>query len=290
MGGVALVYLLMALAGLAAAVYVVRRDRRPAELAATFVLAAAGVMLADWIAYGWFDLYRYRSHLVGDPQVDCALGELLADILFVPSLAVVLAARLPDLNGAVIFTFAVTAIEYLFVRYDLLIHTGWKSWYSALLFLWYFLWVARVRQRMAAVGLADRALRLWVRGAILFAAVGIYTLVLRPFGLTITNIHLMPTRQGNQSLGRFLTYPTVFVPLGFWVLAGERRQRWWRLGAAAATFTAMNAIMVAVHFQRFRPPYTWYLDALGQAAMLGLACAGDDLLSHYATRSQNRAI
>jgi predicted TIM-barrel fold metal-dependent hydrolase len=95
MGGVALVYLLMAVAGLTALWLVARQDRRPATLAATFVLAAAGVTLADWVAFGWFDLYRYLPHLVSDPQIDCALGELLADILFVPSLAVLVAARLP---------------------------------------------------------------------------------------------------------------------------------------------------------------------------------------------------
>jgi hypothetical protein len=290
MGGVALVYLLMAVAGLTALWLVARQDRRPATLAATFVLAAAGVTLADWVAFGWFDLYRYLPHLVSDPQIDCALGELLADILFVPSLAVLVAARLPGLYGAVLFTFVVTAIEYLFVRYDLLRHHGWESWYSAVLFPWYFLLVGKARKYVGAVSLADPVTGNAVRGALLFLAIGIYTLGLRPLGVTVTNLHVMPTRVGNQSLGRFLTYPTVFVAVGFWVLAGGRQQRWWRLVAATAAFAAWNLVLLTTGFQHYRPPYSWYLDVVGQAATLWLACAGDDLLRYYCARSGNRVV
>lgn len=50
------------------------------------LLAVAGIGLADWIAFGWFILCRYIPHLTANPQFDCALGELLAEVLFVPSL------------------------------------------------------------------------------------------------------------------------------------------------------------------------------------------------------------
>lgn len=270
-----MLYLLMTLAGFGAAATAFWQSDRKRELAATFVAAAAVIMLADYIAYGWFDLYHYHPGLLASEVDDSALGEFLADLVFVPSLTVALLAWFPTWVSIALGTFFVSALEWLFVRLYIFHQTGWQFWYTTALFPVYFYGIATFWQRAQTQGIETTLARRLLRSCLVFDALGFLTLYIRGRRLVTTNIHLLPSSQGNQALGRFLTYILIAGPLGYWALS-DRRQRPARLAGITLALVAFNYIVLAVNFQTFRPPWNAWVDALAQGAALYVAGLVED--------------
>ena len=272
-----MLYLLMTLTGFSAAALAYWQSDRRRELAATFVAAAAVVILADYIAFGWFDLYHYHPHLLPDELADSALGEFLADILFVPSLTVVLEAWLPGGLALALGTFLVTALEGLFVRVGIFHQTGWRLWLTAALFPVYFYGIHLFWRRAHTNGIDTPLARGLIRSFLVLEALAVLTLYIRAQRLVHTNIHLLPTQQGNQAFGRFLTYILPTGALGYWVLS-DRQMRLTRLAAVTLGVVVFNYTVSALHFQSFRPPWSEWIDALAQGAAIYLAGLGQDFL------------
>lgn len=272
-----MLYLLMTLTGFSAAALAYWLSDRRRELAATFVAAAAVVILADYIAFGWFDLYHYHPRLLADELADSALGEFLADILFVPSLTVALEAWLPGGLTIALGTFVVTALEGLLVSARLFHQTGWRLWVTAALFPVYFYGIDQFWRRAHTTGIDTPLVRGLIRSFLVFNALACLTLFIRAQRLVTTNIHLLPTHQGNQALGRFLTYVLGAGPLGYWALS-DRQMRPARLAAVVLGLVAFNYTVSGLHFQSFRPPWNQWVDALAQGAVFYLAGLAQDFL------------
>jgi hypothetical protein len=83
-----LFYVILAMSGLALAGYTVRVRGHWARFAAFFFVASAIVPVADWVAHGWFVLYRHRPGIATDPGIDTTIGFVMAEVLFVPSFSI----------------------------------------------------------------------------------------------------------------------------------------------------------------------------------------------------------
>lgn len=271
-------YLLLAGSGLTAAVHVITHTEHRARALAVLATAASVVMLADWICYGWFHLYTYRTHLVSTPQADNALGELLADIIFVPGLSLLLARYLPNAWGVALGTLIVSLLQVWFHWLGLFEHRGWTVWYTAASFPFYFggltYYWRRLDNQEIVSGWPSKQLRL----AIVFNAVALLSLFYRGQALVVTNIHVMPTYEGNQALGRFLWYALVTVPIGYWVLSRDGVARWRWLGAAFAVFFILNLWLPAAGIQYFVRYWSGPLDALAQTMVILAAAWAQDRL------------
>ncbi|HLN65337.1 MAG TPA: hypothetical protein VK464_27765, partial [Symbiobacteriaceae bacterium] len=239
------------------------------------------VILADYIAFGFFDLYHYHPRLLADELADSALGEFLADILFVPSLTIALAAWFPRRLSLALGTFIVTALEGLFVPVGLFHQTGWRLWLTAALFPAYFYGIDLFRRRAHTKGIDTPLARGLIRSFLVVDTLAILTLYIRAQRLVMTNIHLLPTQQGNQAFGRFVTYIIPTGALGYWALS-DRQVRPARLAAITLGLIAFNYTVSALHFQSFRHPWSEWADALAQGGAIYLAGLGQDWLYPHA--------
>lgn len=275
-----MIYLMLTFVGLTGAAFALfRTDRRGrADVVTALIVAAAWVMLADWIAFGWFGLYTYRPFLLADPIADGALGELLADILFVPSLCVTLLRFLPGLTGIAVGAASVTIIEEWFTALGLFQRHGWELWHTFVGFVVYFaaldLFWHDLQHRVLPPAHRTAILRV----CILFDTMAPLTLFLRAGQLVVTEIHLVPTYLGNQALGRFIFYGLVVLPPAYWALSGGR-ERWLRVGAVTTGILLMNYLLSASGIQRFVPPWNATVDALAQGAAIVLSGLLEDAIS-----------
>lgn len=273
-----MVYVILTLSGLVGAAIAVFKSEHRADAAILFIVSAAVVMLADWIAFGMFDLYDYRPYLVANPVADGALGELLADIIFVPSLCVTLLRFTPGLGGIAMGTAIVSTIEALFLAMGLFHHHGWTLWHTAFGFVIYFAALDLLRNDLRRGVLPPANLRVILRACLVFDVIAILTLFLRAGRLVVTNLHVMPTYIGNQSLGRFIFYVLVVMPPAYWALSGGRR--WLRLAALTTGIMLMNYLLTAFDIQWFVPPWNGTVDALAQGAAFALAGLLEDLITN----------
>lgn len=275
---IALVYIILTLAGLAGAAFTYFKSDRKADVAIIFAVAAALVMLADWVAYGWFSLYDYHPQLLADTLADSALGEFLADILFVPSLTVVLVSYAPGLTGIVLGTAAVTGLEILLLNLGIFHHHGWALWGTVVGFLFYLavldLFCHDLRQEQLPLG----RLRWIVRICLVFDMIALLTLYLRAERAVVTNIAILPTYIGNQALGRFIWYVVVMLPPACWALTGKGARRWWRIAALIPLLLITDWVLAVIGIQHFEDAWNSLLDAVAQAAAFVAAGLLEDLL------------
>jgi membrane-associated HD superfamily phosphohydrolase len=90
---------------------------------------------ADLICFGLLRLYEYHPHLLSGKQ-DVFLGEVLAEVLYVPMLYSVV-ALLPHqvrFAGAASLGLILAGIEYLFIALGIFHHHGWAWWSTPVLF------------------------------------------------------------------------------------------------------------------------------------------------------------
>lgn len=281
-----MVYILLTVTGLAGAAIALFKSDHRSDAAILFIVSASWVMLADWIAFGWFALYDYRPYLVANPVADGALGELLADILFVPALCVTLLRFLPGLGGIAVGTAIVTTIEALFLTMGLFHHHGWTLWHTAFGFVIYFAALDLFWHDLRGGVLPPVHLRAILRVSLIFDLIAILTLFLRANRWVVTNIQIVPSYLGNQSLGRFIFYGLVVVPPAYWAMSGERR--WLRLAALSTGIMLLNYLLTAFGIQRFVPPWSGPVDALAQGAAVALAGLLESLISNARTDQRVR--
>ncbi len=273
-------YLLLAVVGMLSAAYTLWRTEHKARVLALVVVATAVIVLADWVAFGWLYLYSYDTGFPLTERANDALGEVLADIAFVPPFTVLLIRFLPLFRGLVVGTVLYSALQWLFEWLGLYIDRGWEVWHTALAFPFYFgalYWYQRhLQEPNWRTGWQAKLLLV----CLMFDGVALLTLFLRAGGLVHTAIHIMPTYIGNQSLGRFLTYAMGIVPVGYWIAGHHGAARWIRLGAVLALYLGLNAVMEWTGFQQFRYYWTGPLDAVVQTAVILLcALAHDGILA-----------
>jgi len=264
-----LYYVLMALLAAVGAGIAYCRTQHKAALVAAYFLSMAGVMVADWVAWGMLRLYEYHPSLSASPLVDAVWGELLGDILFVPGTTVALLALGSLAATAVLGTILFTVMEQLFIGAGLFTLTGWPVWATPAAFPLYFWVVWRYHRAAVTTGVQGRWVGLVLRGALLFCTSATIALWLRAAQGTTVNIHVMPTQMQNQSLGRFLLYVLLPAVVGQWVMAGPRHSR---LLAATLGFVLANYALRALGLQSFTPPWNEVVDALSQGLGVGVAC------------------
>lgn len=280
-------YLLLAAAGFFPALAVVLRRRDPALLA-TFFVATGLISLADWVVYGWFELYKYRTGLLGDSLADGTLGLFLGEYIFVPSLCVLGAAWLPGWKGNLARTALLVALEWLFLRMGLYEHQGWNVWWTMVAFPVYFHVVETFRVGAVRHGLAEGLYRQWFRASLAFLEIALVTVFIRAANVIQFHLPILASHQGNQSLGRFFTYALFSAPLGYWVVSGEKQVRPGRLAAAALAIIGWNYALVASGVQTYRAPWNPALDGLTQAGMLWVGCRIDDWVEAYTSEGRAR--
>lgn len=268
-------YVLLALAGVVPAMRAFARRRDPA-LIATFFLAGGLIMLADWIAYGWFRLYDYQPGLVRSALVDSMLGEWLAETLFVAALSVALVVYTPGWRGVALGTTLVAMAEETFSFLGVFSRHGWPVWATAAAFPFYFLGNFRFWRAARKRSLKGGWPRQVARAGVGFWLVAMLTAVLRLTGLQITNLHVMPTHLANQSLGRFLTYGFSATLGCYWCAAGEPASRPVRVLLATALAVVLNYVFIAAHIQFFLSPYGPVSDGVAQGIIFGAACLIDN--------------
>jgi hypothetical protein len=272
------VYVLLALVGLVLAFYSGWADKRNHLLAAQLSVSAALILLADWIAFGWFQLYDYHPHLSRAPLQDTVFGEVLAEMFFVPGLTVFLDRWVPGLPGIAAGATAVTGIEYALLQMGLFTHHRWSLWYTAGGFAVYLGGLNRFWRAVRQGNVPDRWVMGLVRSGVVFDMVAFLTLYLMFMGHVKFNVAIMPTAEGNQALGRFLAYVPIMLLLGCWVSAVTGTVRLWRLTAAVALFAGSNSLLTVIGFLVFVPPWGVAIDTVARgAAILAAAFLLDHL-------------
>ena len=95
---------------------------------------------SDFVVHGLLNLYIYHPGIMPNLPADGPLGLILAEYLFLPSLASSLAAvpKRHRLTAALLMTVLVLIVEDLFTAAGALENRGWLLTYSALLFPLYF--------------------------------------------------------------------------------------------------------------------------------------------------------
>lgn len=276
-------YLLLAAVGLILMVAAVSRCERKATAVAVFVVAMTVVGLADWTAFGFFLMYDYRPGLVANHLMDAALGELLAEFLFVAPLTVVLVTGTEPLVGTIAGTALVTAIQHIFRIQGIFVARHWSAAATAVGFLVFFMLLEAFGHAFETFGWKNALLRRITKTSVLFCAMAAFTLFLRGTGVVETNLALLPTPAGNRSLARFLSYAVVGVPLGYWAIAAKGYARYVRLGAAALFYAAADSVFVMLRIAFFRPPWNIPLDAAAMTLAIG---AGGLIIDWLVRRSR----
>ncbi|HEY3368646.1 MAG TPA: hypothetical protein VGK74_26610 [Symbiobacteriaceae bacterium] len=128
-------YLVLAAAGVV--IFAVAwRFAVPQVLIGLYLVAGAAVSVGDLIVHAVGNLYMYNPNLLPVQQADGPLGLVLGDYWFVPALCCSLAA-VPVRHrstAAVFITFVFLSIETGFRNTGYFWYSGWRLWYSALLF------------------------------------------------------------------------------------------------------------------------------------------------------------
>jgi hypothetical protein len=283
-----LLYLGLAAIGLIGTVVTYWRSDRKAELLILLAFSAAVILIADWIAYGVFGLYDYSPGLVADNIADSALGEFLAEAVFVPSLVVMLISWLPGLAGMVVGTAVVAGLEVLLGSLGLYHCAGWVLWCTIAGFAVYFAALDLFWHDMIHRTYPFGRVRLFLRAALVFDSLALLTLLLRGQQWVVTHLDIMPTYIENQALGRFITYPLIAGPAGYWVLCGQGTGRWVRLGLVMAGLAALDFGLTALNMQHFVAPYSWFVDVLAQGAGFSLAALSEDAIMAQYRRQHRR--
>lgn len=259
-----------------------------AELLILYVYSVAVILLADWLAYGVFGLYDYYPGLAPNHIADSALGEFLAEAVFVPSLVVMLVPRVSGLTGMVIGTAIVTGLEVFMGSVGLYSCSGWFLWSTLGGFAVYFAALDLFWHDMLHRTYPFSRVRLFLRAALVFDKLALLSLVLRAQQWVVTHIYIMPTYIQNQALGRLITYPLMAGPASYWVLSGQGRDRWVRLGLFVAGMSAVDIVLMALGIQEFVPPYHWFFDVMAQGAGILLAAFAEDAIVARYRRQHER--
>jgi len=266
-----MIYLLLAALGLIGAALTIAYSADRGPLVVFFVVAFAVISIADWIAYGWFDLFSYHPGLLVDPLADSSLGEFLADIFYVPCLCVVLVRYLPGLPGILTGSLTVTLLERLFLHLGVFSHHGWENWHTLAAFIVFYATIDLLWFDLRRGTIPHANLLALVRFCLVLDIVGEWGLFIRGSQLAVTRLHLGHSYAADLAIVNLLTYGLITVPLGFWALCAVGRTRWQRIGLVALCGTLVKLVMRDLGWQQFVSPMTPVLDGLAQGAAVALA-------------------
>ncbi|HYF95847.1 MAG TPA: hypothetical protein VD969_26820 [Symbiobacteriaceae bacterium] len=250
-----MLYIVLALSGLLPAAWIIWR-RRDATLVVTYVVAAAFVHTADWLASGALGLYKYHPGLFSDPTLDDATGVLLSELVFVASLAVLLVSLIPSWWGVLVGSAIATALEYPFVAVGGLERKGWTIWLTTGSFAVYygliwFGWRMAARRQGPAGGWPPFTMRTAL--AIMFN--GMAEIVLWATQAVTWSIAIVPSQGENQALLRFLWHAAIHVPLTYWILAARRPMQRLRLLLATLASVLAGQLSVMAGLRTFKAPW-----------------------------------
>lgn len=285
---ISLVYLALSLAGLIGAGVTYRKSEYKAELLTLVAFSVAVIMLADWIAYGMLGLYDYYPGLLATDIADSALGEFLAEIIFVPSMVVTLIPRFSGLTNLIVGTAIVVSLEMLFRWLGVYSCQGWVIGSTVAGFAIYFAALDLFWHDLTHRILPRERVQVILRGALVFDMIAVLSLFLRAGQLVFTNVYLMPTYHGNQALGRFVFYALVAAPAGYWALCGRGSARWLRVLAVTAGLTIMNFCLTTFNIQHFLSPWSPAIDAMAQGTAFTLAALAEDAVMALYQREERR--
>ena len=261
LGGGCIAYLLMALLGIAAATFTVVRSNVRAELLSVYLVSWGMICLAEWIAHSIFNLYRYHTGLSPDPLYDTAWGVFLGEFVFLPALNLLLVAYFRPWLGVAVGTALVTAMEIVFVRLGLFVHTGWRLWHTVVTFPFYFGAVSLYGHWARETGMKDRRLLNAARYGGLVGMVTTMSLVVYATRITATDIRVMASPDANGSLVRLLMHG-IGMGLGFWALLPQTwSERWGRIALTVAGMIVITDAFTAVGLLSFLRPFSGVLDA-----------------------------
>lgn len=270
-----MLYIILALSALVPAVWVIFR-RKDITLAATYFMAAAFVHTADWIASGVFGLYKYHPGLFSSSALDDASGVFLAELVFVGSFAVLLAALTPRWWAALVGSAVVTTLEFNFHRVGALEYNGWMLPYTTFGFMIYFFLVRSCWLSAGKQGTMCGWPRALQRLSLAIVFNGTFEILMWGVQAVEYPVTLLPTKIENQALLRLLWHFGVSVPLLYFALAGKCRT--WRLVAAILLSIALSRIFLSAGIREYQEPWTPELAGLVQAPFFALACLVDHLL------------
>lgn len=266
-----MLYIWVAGAGLAAALYTIMRSKRRAELVLLFFVAWAVMGAADWTAFGLLELYTYTPGIVAEPLWDAVIGVFLAEAMFVPSLAVVLVAWTAPWIGVIVGTAVVTVAEILFVQQGIFVYRAWRLWHTIALFPVFFGVMSFVGNKIRRGQLSVPWVHLFARASVLLSLTVATILPLRAEELLDFNLYLAFSQAGNQSLLRFLLR-LIWLPSGYWAVAEPKAlPRLARVALVTVLFICVNHLLIEFEVVTFRPPWSATLDAvyLGVVAYVG---------------------
>lgn len=272
-------YIILALAGLLPATWLLYRRRDP-TLAATYFLAAAFVHTADWVASGALGLYKYRPGLFADPIIDDATGVVLAELIFVGTFAVLLVTLIRSWVGALVGAALVTLLEIYFEQVGGLEYHGWLLWYTSVAFVPYFLLVRQYRLAVLRHGLGGGWLRVLHLLALAKFFNGLAEIVFWAGHAVRFTVSLVPGESQNQALLRFIFHICTGAPLAYWTLRGKGPFPWPRILTAGAAIVVLSYLAAWAGFRQYQPPWNPWLQGLVQSISFLVACWVSYLIDH----------
>lgn len=285
---ISLFYLALSLIGLIGAGITYWKSDHKAELLILMAFATSVILLADWIAYGMLDMYDYMPGLSADKFVDSVMGEFLAEAVFIPSLVGVLMPRFSGLAGMLIGTSIVVVLELFMTNLGIYNVRSWVVGLTGILFVVYFAALHLFWHDLTRRNLPEATVRAILRATLVFYVLAHLTLFLRAQQWVITQTTLLPTYQGNQSFGRFLTYALIAGPAGYWALCGQGSWRWVRILLATIGLALVDVGLISFGIQHFVPPWNPAFDALAQGAGYSLAALAETAIMSLYAREQRQ--
>lgn len=96
-----------------------------------------------------FNLFKFPANLLTDPHKDNFLGILLADSVILPLTAILFCfiARNHPWKTSINFTILYSFLEWIYLKLGFLQYTGWKFYYSTLVYFLGFLLLSRVANK-----------------------------------------------------------------------------------------------------------------------------------------------
>lgn len=231
-------YIGLVVAGVLIVLFTWRPRPTPVQVG-LLLFTGSGLDTADLVGFGLLRMYEYHPHLLrGKP--DIYIGEMLAEVLFVPVLFSTVGLLPPPLRfaGGAALAILLAGIEYLFLSLGVFHYHGWAAWFTPILF---FLFA-----RLAAtwVNAFERAgyTRLH-RFIILLCATNLSWHALSLFLQRLlqrgwSNVALVANSEINQILGTILEYGLPYHLIALTLLWTVRKPTLLAAGLGGAAFAA----------------------------------------------------
>jgi hypothetical protein len=127
-----LYYLILAVIGLAIAVFVIYKEKQYYKLITFFLFSATLADLGEVLVLLILDGYSYKLGVFSDPLADSILTHLILNNTLWPAIAIFIAAYSPRLRWIILTSFIFILLDILYVHLGVYQHNWWQSWMSGL--------------------------------------------------------------------------------------------------------------------------------------------------------------